>query len=70
MDSLVFGKTLENVKKHRYIRLLTFEKTGRYFVSEPNYYTTKWFSVYLLGIETNKTKVKMNTPICLGLSIL
>ena len=37
---------------------------------EPNYYTTKWFSENLLAIEIKKTKVKMNKPVYLGLSIL
>ena len=39
-------------------------------MSEPNYHTTKWFSENLLAIEIKKTKVKMNKPIYLGLSIL
>ena len=39
-------------------------------MSEPNYHTTKWFSENLLAIEMKKTKVKMNKPIYLGLSIL
>ena len=39
-------------------------------MSEPNYHATKWFSEDLLAIEMKKTKVKMNKPIYLGLSIL
>ena len=39
-------------------------------VSEPNYHTTKHFSENLLAIEMKKTKVKMNKPIYLGMSIL
>ena len=39
-------------------------------VSEPNYYTTKWFSQKPLAIEMKKTRVKMNKPIYLGLPIL
>ena len=39
-------------------------------MSEPNYYTTKWFSENLLATEMKKTKVKMNKPVYLGLSIL
>ena len=39
-------------------------------MSEPNYDTTKWFSANFLAIEMKKTKVKMNKPIYLGLSIL
>ena len=39
-------------------------------VSEPNYYTINLISEDLLIIEMKKTKVKMNKPIYLGLSIL
>ena len=39
-------------------------------MSEPNYHTTKWFSEKLLAIQMKKTKLKMNKPIHLGLSIL
>ena len=44
-------------------------KEENYFVSEPNYPTTKWFSENLLAIEMKKVKVKMNKPVHLGLSI-
>ena len=37
---------------------------------EPNYDTTKWFSENLLTIKLNKTKVKLNKPIYLGMSAL
>ena len=39
-------------------------------MSEPNYYTAKYFSEDLLAIEMKKIKVKMNKPIYLGKSIL
>ena len=39
-------------------------------VSEPNYRTTKRFSENLLATEMKKTKVKMNKPAQLGMSIL
>ena len=43
MNNLVFCKTIENVRKHRDIKLLTTEKRRNYLVSEPNYHTTKFF---------------------------
>ena len=70
MNNAVFGKTMENVRKHRDIKLVTTDKRRNQLVSEPNYHTTKWFSEKLLAIEMKKTKVKMNKPIYLGLSIL
>ena len=70
MNNYVFGKTMENVRKHRDIRLVTTEKRRVKLVSEPNYHTTKQFSENLLAIEMKKSKVKMNKPVYLGMSIL
>ena len=70
MNNAVFGKTMENVRKHSDIKLGTTDKRRNKLVSEPNYHTTKWFSENLLAIEMKKTKAKMNKPLYLGLSIL
>ena len=68
MNNSVFGKTMENVRKHRDIKLAT-DKRRNQLVSEPNYHTAKWFSEGLLAIEMKKIKVKMNKAVYLGLSI-
>ena len=60
MNNSVFGKTMENVRKHRYIKLVTAGKRRYQFVLEPNYHATKWFSENLLAIEMKKIKVKLN----------
>ena len=70
MNNSVFGKTMENVRKHRDIKLVTTDEKRNKLVSEPNYYTTKRFSENLLAIEMKKAKVKMNKPVYLGTSIL
>ena len=49
MNYAMFGKTMENVRKHRDINLLTTNKRS-YSVSEPNYHTRKWFPEYSLAI--------------------
>ena len=41
MNNAVFGKTIENVKKHRDIKLVTINKRRNEWASEPNYHTTK-----------------------------
>ena len=69
MNNAVYGKTMENVRKHRIINLVSNDKKRNKLVSEPNYHTTKWFSENLLAIEMKKTSVKMNKPIYLGLAI-
>ena len=43
MNNSVFGKTNENVRKHRDIKLVTTDERRRKLVSEPNYHTTKQF---------------------------
>ena len=70
MNNSVFGKTMENIRKHRDIKLVTTDRKRRKLVSEPNYHIINLISEDLSIIEMKKTKVKMNKPIYLGLSIL
>ena len=70
MNNAVFGKTMENIRKHRDIKLVTTDKKRSKLVSEPNYHMINHISEDLSIIEMNKPKVKMNKPIYLGLSIL
>ena len=56
MNNSVFGKTMENVRKHRDIKLVTTEEKNIKLVSEPNYHTTKHFSNNLLAIEMKRQK--------------
>ena len=70
MNNSVFRKTIENIRKHRDIKLVTADKKRSKLVSEPSYHTINLISEDLSIIEMKKTKVKMNKPIYLGLSIL
>ena len=71
MNNAVFRKTMENVRKHRDIKLVTTDKRRTQLALEPNYHTTKYFLENLMATEMKKkTKVKMNKPIYLGMSIL
>ena len=63
MSNSIFGKTMENVRNHRYSKLAITGERRNKLVSEPNYHTTKHFSENLLKIEMKKTKVRMNKPI-------
>ena len=69
MNNAVLGKGMENLKKHRNIKLVTTERRRNYLLSEPNYYTTKFFAENLLAIEMRKTEILMNKPVYLELSI-
>ena len=66
-NNAVFGKTMENVRKYKDIKLVTTDK--RRF-SEPNYHTIQCFSENFMAIEMKMKKVKMNKPVYLGMSIL
>ena len=65
-NNSVFGKTMENIRRHRDIKLVATDKRRNQLASEPNYHTSKWFSEN----EMKKIKIKMNNPVYLGLSIL
>ena len=56
MNNAVLGKTMENVRKHRDIKLVTTERRRNYLVSEPNYHTTKFFTEHLLAVEMKKNR--------------
>ena len=70
MNNAIFRKTMENVRKHRNIKFVAKERKRYYLVSEPNYHTTKFFTENLLAIQMTKTKISVNRPVYLGLSIL
>ena len=70
MNNTVFEKTVENMRKHRYVKLVTTERTRNYLVLEPNYLTTKFLTKNLLVIEMKEMQIVLNKPVYLGLSIL
>ena len=70
MNNAVFGKTMENIRKHRDIKLVTTNKRRNYLVAEPNYHTIKRFSESLLVIEMKEIKVRMYKTVYLGLPVL
>ena len=70
MNNAGFGKTLENVRKHRNIKVVTTDKIINQLASEPNYHTPKHFSENLTAIEMKETTVKTSKLIYLGMSIL
>ena len=70
MNNVVFRKTIENVRKHSNIKFVTTDEKRNKPVSEPNFHTINCISENLSIIEMKRTKVQMNKPIYLGLSIL
>ena len=70
MNNSVFGKTMENVRNYRDIKLVTTNERMNKLASEHNYHSTKYISKDLLVMEMRKTEVRMNKPIYLGQAIL
>ena len=70
MNNSVFGETMENVRNHRDIRVVTTDQKRNILASEPNYHSIKYFSKDLLIMNMKKVEVKMNKPIYLGQTIL
>ncbi|KAK3698312.1 hypothetical protein QZH41_006011 [Actinostola sp. cb2023] len=70
MNNSVFGKTMENIRNHVDIRLVTNEKDARKLISKPNYQHRTIFCENLTAIQMKKTKLVFNKPVYLGMSIL
>ena len=56
MNNSAFGRTIENVRESRDIKLVTIERRRHCLVSEPNYHTTKFFTKNLLAIKIKKRR--------------
>ena len=70
MNNSVFGKTMENIRKHRNIKLVTTEEKYLCTVMKPNFKSGVLFGENLMGCEMGKIKVVMNEPVYLGQVIL
>ena len=70
MNNLVFGETMENVRKHRSIKLVTNREAYLKVVKKPNFKSGTLFGANLMGCEMGKIKVVMNKPVYLGQAIL
>ena len=65
MNNSVFGKTMENVRKHRDIKLVRTERTRNYLVPEPNDHTTKFFTKKIISKRSEKNPRDTYKQICL-----
>ena len=70
MNNTVFGKAMENIRRHRDIKLVTNTKAYLKNVMKPNFKSGVLFSENLMGCEVGKIKVVMNKPVYLGQAIL
>ena len=70
MNNSVFGKMMENIRKHRNIKLATNREAYLKLVMKPNFKSGVRFGPNLMGCEMGKIKVVMNKPVYLGQAIL
>ena len=70
MNNAVFGKTMENIRKHRNIKLVNNEEAYLQAVMKPNVKSGTLFGPNLMGCEMGKIKVVMNKPVYMGQAIL
>ena len=70
MNNSVCGKTMENIRKHRNIKLVTTEEKYLHTVMKPNFESGVLFGENRMGCEMGKIKVVMNKPVYLGQAIL
>ena len=70
MNNAIFGKTMENIRKHRNIKLVTSRESYLKTVIKPNFKSGVLFGENLMGCEMGKIKVVMTKPVYLGQAIL
>ena len=70
MNNSGFGKTMENIRKHKNIKLVTNREAYLKAVMKPNFKSRVLFGKTLMGCEMGKIKVVMNKPVYLGQAIL
>ena len=70
MNNSVFGKTMENIRKHKDIKLVTNRESYIKTAMKPNFKSGIYFIENLMGYEMGKAKVTMNKPVYLGQAVL
>ena len=69
-NNSVFGKTMENIRRYRDIKLVNNKEDHLKQVMKPNFKGGVLMGADLMGCEMGKVKVKMNKPVYLGQAIL
>ena len=70
MNNSVFGKTMENIRHYRDIKLVNSQKDYLKIVMRPNFKSGTLLGPDLMGCEMGKIKVVMNKPVYLGQATL
>ena len=70
MNNAVFGKTMENIRKHVNIKLVDNKKQAKMLAAKPNFERCTIFDENLIVIHMKKTRIVYDKPVYLGLCIL
>ena len=70
MNNSYFGKTMENTRNHKDMKLVTSDKKYQKHVMKPKFKDGHPFSKHLFAVEMRKREITMNKPVYLGLAIL
>ena len=70
INNAVFDKTMENIRNHKNIKLVTTKEKFTKLVRKLNFKSSIFFGENLMGFEMGKVKVVMNKPVYLGQAIL
>jgi hypothetical protein len=70
MNNAIFGKTLENKRKHKNVKLVSDKRKLEKLIAKPNFNTTIIINQNLVAVCMDKTSVKMDRPLYVGMSIL
>lgn len=70
LNNSVFGKTMENKRNRGNIRIIKDIKKLENALSQPTFKNIYYVGKNFIQIETHKKKVKLDTPLFLGFSIL
>ena len=69
MNNSVFGKTMENIRNHKNMKLVKSDKKYLKHVMKPNFKDGHPFSKHLFAVETGKREITMNKLVYLGQAI-
>ena len=70
INNSVYGKTMENIRNHKDMKLVTSKEKYAKYVLKPNFKDGHSFSINFFAVEMEKTEIKMNKPVYLGQAIL
>ena len=70
MSNSVSGKTMENIRNDKNLKLVTIEQMHQKYAMKPNFKDGYPFSKHLFAVKIGKTEIRMNKLVYLGQAIL